>query len=68
MDIHNGIVLILEDEKNKFHHYFYSTDAVEDFLTTIDLKHYERANILFYNDGEMNYYVSKKYRDKYIKN
>lgn len=32
MNIHNGIVLILEDEKNKFHHYFYSTDAVEDFF------------------------------------
>jgi len=67
MEIHTGIVLILEDEDNIYHNWFNSTNGFEDFLTTIDLKNYERTNILFYYDGEMNDCVSKLYHDRYIK-
>ena len=61
------IVLILEDAENKYHHLFYSTDAVEDFLTLNNLDDYEYKNINFYIDGVINYYVSKKFKDRYIK-
>jgi UTP-glucose-1-phosphate uridylyltransferase len=63
------ILLVLKSEKEVILQYFTSTDNLENVLTTTDLKKYERGvEIVVYNDDKENKYLSKKYRDKYIKN
>jgi hypothetical protein len=61
------LVLILEDAINRNLYHFNDTSMFEDFLKTINLCDYEYKNILFYVDDEMNYKISKMFRDVYLR-
>jgi len=60
------VFLILENEHNIEHHQFNSSEELEKYLTTIKQKEYCRKNILFYIDNELNYEMSKIYKNRYL--
>ena len=62
------IVLILENEIDKDHHYFNSTYGLEEYLKTINLNDYDYTRLLFRINGELDYKLSKIYNTRYINN
>jgi hypothetical protein len=60
------IVLILEDDNNKYHNIFYSSNDLEDFLKQINLNKYVYKNIIFRIDDDINIPMSNIYQKKYL--
>jgi len=61
------IVLVLEDENNVYNHKFNSTEGFEEFLKTINLNDYTYKNILFITNEELNWSLTKIYKQRYLK-
>jgi hypothetical protein len=60
------LILVLENEDGRQYHQFNSSEGLEKYLTTIKQKEYCRKNILFYIDNELNYEMSKIYKNRYL--
>lgn len=60
------LLLILENNTDREHHQFFSSDALEDFIKTINFKDYTHTNILFYVDDKLNYDITKIYCERYL--
>jgi hypothetical protein len=60
------VLLILENEHDIEHHQFSSSEGLEKHLNTIKQKEYCRKNILFFIDSELDYEMSKIYKNRYF--
>jgi hypothetical protein len=60
------ILLILETEHDIESYQFNSAAGLEEFLTTIKNKEYCYKNITFYTNNELNWAMSKIYRERYL--
>ena len=61
------LVLLLEDENNRNFISFNTSNGLEEFLKVTELSLYQRTNILFYIDGELNNCMSDIYKKRYLK-
>lgn len=61
------VVLILEDKDTKHYHIFSSSEALEDYLETVNLNDYVYTNILFKVNDKINHKMSFLYCDMYLK-
>ena len=60
------LILILEDENEKYIYECGSTDDLEKLLLSKDLKQYCYRNILFYFNNDLNYEMSTMYKKRYF--
>ena len=59
------LFLVLEDKDTKYYNVFYSSGDFEEFIKTINLDEYVYINIYTEIDGELNWGLSKIYKERY---
>lgn len=60
------VILILETETDKIYNFFNSSDHLEEYLKTINLNSYCYTNILFKIDDEIDFKITKMYKERYL--
>ena len=60
------VVLILENDTDKYHYICGSGADLEDVIKTINFKDYIRWNILFLIDDEISFEMTKIYKERYL--
>ena len=60
------LALFLENENDLFINLFSDDECLEKYLETINFDDWSRANIILYQNDEMNFEMSKIYKERYL--